>query len=193
MKKLLPLLLILSTGLVHAQWNQVTNTTTSKPAPVVPEDSTFVISAPSRAAILNGQGSWTVAPAGGGGAATYYELVFRCSTNGTTLMNYVELENTFPDTWTPDALASGAILLTYDDNGLDLYTINAELYSPGACTYNLVESQSVCTTGVQVQDTHQLGWIILKSSTNGDVVAGAADLESAILTNELQISLRWYY
>lgn len=135
----------------------------------------------------------TLPASSGGGVLPYYELVFTASTDGTTLMNYHELINTFPDTWTPEALASGGIILTYDDAGLDLYTIAADLYSPTSCTYNLVESQSICTTGANVQDTHQIVWNLLKSSGAGDVIGGASDLEAALLTNPLQIMLRWYY
>jgi len=105
MKKILlflSLFLAFQIGTAQETWNACNSTVNIIPAPSY--DSTFVLEAPSRAALQKGMANWVPASSGGG-ALNYYEVDARLHyDSGLEELTIDEiLLNTFPGTWSMGA------------------------------------------------------------------------------------------
>jgi hypothetical protein len=112
----LSILFTVQIGTAQETWNACNSTVTVIPAPSY--DSTFVLEAPSRAALQKGMANWV--PASSGGSASYLVYTALLSQSGTSAPTAVVLENTL----------GGSISWTYDSEGLYIGTLT------GAFTYN---------------------------------------------------------
>jgi hypothetical protein len=106
MKQIIIFLSILFTvqiGTAQEIWNACNSTVTVIPAPSY--DSTFVLEAPSRAALQKGMANWV--PASSGGAASYLVYTALLTQSGTDAPVATVLENTL----------GGTVVWAYEDVG----------------------------------------------------------------------------
>ena len=111
MKRIAFILLFLSSLSVYGQetWNTCSQTVTVIPQPSY--DSTFVLSAPSRAALAKGMASWTPATSSGASYKVYTALLTQTGTDAPVA---TVLENTL----------GGTVVWTRDDAGSYLGTLS---------------------------------------------------------------------
>ncbi len=103
-------LIIASFGLsAQNQWNIVGESVRTVPDLV--SDSNFVLSAPSRAALRQGQANWV--PASSGGSASYLVYTALLTQSGTSAPVATVLENTL----------GGTVVWSYDDVGVYIGTL----------------------------------------------------------------------
>ena len=99
----LSLLFAVQIGTAQDTWNACNSTVTVIPAPSY--DSTFVLEAPSRAALQKGMANWV--PASSGGGASYLVYTALLTQSGTSAPVATVLENTL----------GGTVVWTYNDVG----------------------------------------------------------------------------
>lgn len=113
MKQIIIFLSILFTvqiGTAQETWNACKSTVTVIPAPSY--DSTFVLEAPSRAALQKGMANWV--PASSGGGASYLVYTALLTQSGTSAPVATVLENTL----------GGTVVWSYSDVGTYLGNIS---------------------------------------------------------------------
>jgi hypothetical protein len=104
----LSLLFTVQIGTAQETWNACNSTVTVIPAPSY--DSTFVLEAPSRAALQKGMANWV--PASSGGSASYLVYTALLSQSGTSAPTATILRNTLSGTPLLSYIASGEYHLT---------------------------------------------------------------------------------
>jgi hypothetical protein len=110
-------------GTAQEQWNACNSNVTVIPTPAY--DSTFVLSAPSRAALAKGMANWTPSTSS---AASYLVYTALLSQSGTDAPVATVLENTLGQTitWTRSALGryDGTFSSGYDASKIFLYPLD---------------------------------------------------------------------
>lgn len=121
-------------GTAQEAWNACNSTVTVIPTPSY--DSTFVLSAPSRAALAKGMASWTPSTSGGG-SASYLVYTALLTQTGTDAPVATVLENTLGGTvvWTRDA--AGIYTATLSSAFTEKKTIVCPDYTIGYYLSNL--------------------------------------------------------
>lgn len=196
MKKIFFIAFILISGLASAQvpWFLPVHTITHVPPKTVPEDSVFVVQAPSRDVMNNG-GPITLVPAsaGGGAALTYYEVDLILEYEGGDPLWIVDtiLLNTFPGTWSTgggsvadfEFICTGCTGVDFSDQpGLpkELFDTNVALLFPaGSPTPYFVYKRESDVDQVEV---------IVKTASGTDLAA-----EDMAIIPYLRISFRYYH
>ncbi len=105
------LLFAVQIGTAQETWNACNSTVTVIPAPSY--DSTFVLEAPSRAALQKGMANWVPATSGGG-AASYLVYTALLTQSGTSAPVATVLENTL----------GGTVVWSYDVTGSYIGTLS---------------------------------------------------------------------
>lgn len=119
----LSLLFAVQIGTAQETWNACNSTVTVIPAPSY--DSTFVLEAPSRAALQKGMANWV--PTSSGGAASYLVYTALLTQSGTSAPVATVLENTL----------GGTVVWTYVDVGTYLGTLTGAFAGDVICAPSL--------------------------------------------------------
>lgn len=145
MKKLIFSLLFLSSLSVFGQetWNTCSQTVTVIPQPSY--DSTFVLSAPSRAALAKGMASWTPATSSGASYLVYTALLTQTGTDAPVA---TVLENTL----------GGTVVWSYNDVGKYIATLS------NAFTAN--KTAVFCNLGIDISTPFVGRMAAYRTSTN---------------------------